>query len=108
MINHSELFIWKKIYHSTSILFLPSVFQKKCNFILKPKGPEIGKQGRKISIWEDGLSIRLSSTIEVWDSKIFLFKGNKTNLAGCLKAFNGSNTNDIKVIYLKVVFSKRK
>ena len=45
---------------------------KKRNFISKPKGPEIGKQERKISIQEDGLSIRLSSTIDVLDLKIFI------------------------------------
>ena len=74
--------------------------KEKRNFISKPKGPEIGKQERKISIQEDGLSIRLSSTIDVLDLKISLFKGNKTNLAGSFKAFNDSNTNDIKVIYV--------
>ena len=66
----------------------------------KPKRPEIGKQKCKISIREDGLSIRLSHSIEVFRFKISLFKGNKTNLAGCFKVFNCSNINDIKVIYI--------
>lgn len=77
------------------------ICKKTFNCVLKnQKGLKLARRNAKLAFEKMVCQLDYLILLKYLDSKISLFKGNKTNLAGCFKAFNCSNINDIKVIYI--------